>query len=68
MSPVVACVSSGLLQRQGLWLQQTWETQHVTYILLEEVTVSSTVELLKKITDKLEKNYTKEILVLLQKF
>ena len=27
--PVEAQVSSDLLQGQGLWLQQTWEVQHV---------------------------------------
>ena len=30
VSPVEAWVSSGLLQGQGLWVQQTWVTQHVT--------------------------------------
>ena len=29
VSPVEAQVNSGLLQGQGLWLQQTWDTQHV---------------------------------------
>ena len=30
LSPVEVWVSSGLLQGQGLWVQQTWVTQHVT--------------------------------------
>ena len=30
MSPVESQVSSGLPWGQGLWLQQTWETQHVS--------------------------------------
>ena len=29
VSPAEALVSSGLPQGQGLWLQQTWEAQHV---------------------------------------
>ena len=30
MSPSEARISSGLLQGQGLWLQQAWEMQHVS--------------------------------------
>ena len=38
-------MSSVLLRGQGLWLQQTWEARHMAYVLLEEVTISFTVEL-----------------------
>ena len=40
-----ARVSSVLFRGQGLWLQQTWEARHMAYVLLEEVTISFTVEL-----------------------
>ena len=58
MSPGEALVSSGLTQGQGLWLQQSWESQ----------CVSPTTEPTKPMTHKLESNYTKEVLALLQKF
>ena len=55
MSPGEALVSSGLTQGQGLWLQQSWESQ----------CVSPTTEPTKPMTHKLESNYTKEVLALL---
>ena len=42
-----AWVSSGLPQEQGLW-QQTFDVWHVAYVLLEEVTISPTIELLSR--------------------
>ena len=41
-------VRSGLPQGQGLWLQQTWVMQHVAEVLLEEVAISLTTELLSR--------------------
>ena len=40
--------SSGLLQGQGLWVQQTWEAWRETWVLLEEVAISSTIDLLSR--------------------
>ena len=48
MSLVEAQVSSDLPLGQGPWLQQTWEVQHVASVLLEEVSISSTIELLSR--------------------
>ena len=61
-------VSSGLLQRQGLWLQQTWEqtTRHEAWVLLEEVTIAHHRAI--KQTHKLQNYYTRENLALLKKF
>ena len=48
MSPEEAWVSSGLRRGQGLWLQQTQDTQHVALALLEEVAASPTAEPLSR--------------------
>ena len=48
VSPAEAQVSSGLLWGQGLWLQQTWDMQHVAQTLLEEVAISATIEPLRR--------------------
>jgi len=48
VSPVEARVSSDLLWRQGLWLQQTWVAWQVASVLLEEVTISPTTEPLSR--------------------
>ena len=48
MSSVVVRVSTGLLQGQGLWVQQTWIIQHVAKALLEEVAINPTTELLSR--------------------
>ena len=58
MSPVEALVSSGLTQGQGLWLQLSCESQ----------CVSPALEPTPQMTYKLDSNYTKEVLALLQKF
>ena len=50
-------VSSGLLQGQGLWVQQTWEAQCESHHRATEQTAHS-----------LENNYTEEVLTLLGKF
>ena len=42
--PAETWVSSGLLWRQGLWLQQTWVILCVASALLEEVTISPNIE------------------------
>ena len=67
MSPVEVQVSNDLLRGQAVWLQQTWEAWCVAEVLLEEVTVSPTTEL-PQTTHKLEHNYTREVLALLQTF
>ena len=41
MSPAEARLSSGLPQGEGLWQQQTWDTQRVAWALLEEVSTPS---------------------------
>ena len=43
-----AQVSSDLLWGQGLWLQQIWVAWQVASVLLEEVTISPTIELLSR--------------------
>ena len=48
MSPAETQLSNDLLQGQGLWLQQTWETLRVAKVLLEMVAISTTVELLSR--------------------
>ena len=53
------------MQGQGFWLQQTWDVLHVAKVLLKEVIISSAVE---QMAHKLESNYTKEVLALLQRF
>ena len=45
-SPAEAWVSGGLARGQRLWQQQSWEAQCVTWVLLKEVTISPTIELL----------------------
>ena len=45
---LVAWVSSGLLQGQGLWLQQTREAWCIISVLLEEVAISPTIEPLSR--------------------
>ena len=44
VSPALAQVSSVLPWGQGLWLQQTWEARCVVFVLLEDVTISPTIE------------------------
>ena len=44
VSPALAQVSSVLPWGQGLWLQQTWEARCVVCVLLEDVTISPTIE------------------------
>ena len=48
MSSVVVRVSSGLLQGQGLWGQQTWIIQRVAKALLEEVAINPATEPLSR--------------------
>ena len=57
MSPAETQVSSGLLQGQGLWVQQTGEAQCESHHRATEQTAHS-----------LENNYTEEVLTLLGKF
>ena len=42
VSPAETWASSDLPWGQGLWVQQTWEAQHVASVLLVEVTISTT--------------------------
>ena len=56
-SPAEAQVDGDLPWGQGLWLQQTWE---IVYEPQHRAT--------KQTTHKLENNYIKEVLILLQKF
>ena len=48
MSPAETQLGNDLLQGQGLWLQQTWETLRVSEVLLEMVVISATIELLSR--------------------
>ena len=48
VSPAEEQVSSGLPQGQGLWVHQTWVTQHVAYNLLEEITSNPAIEPLSR--------------------
>ena len=57
MSPAETQVGSGLLQRQGLWVQQTLEVQCEPHHRATEQT-----------THLLGNNYTEEVLTLLGKF
>ena len=67
VSPAEVCISSGLLQGQGLWVQlagpcnlwhkPSWRRLPLTHHRVTEQT-----------THKLQNNYTKEILVLLRNF
>ena len=57
-SPAEVQVSSGLPHGQGLWVQQTWITQHVAQALFKEVTIPHH-RAAKNMTHKLQNNYTK---------